>query len=85
MPKLVNADRLVETLWTESHRTDTRRDFVALIDYSPAIDPVYAAGGCYCNECECREACSILEKLSDAHSYSERKVPMFCSFGKRKE
>lgn len=60
----------------------------ALLDNCPAIDPVHAAGACYCRECN-----HLLRDLSsrEYHMCMRLRLPQkvdlddFCSFGKRRE
>lgn len=35
MARLIDADDLVEKFWKPECRTQTRRDFVAMVDYAP--------------------------------------------------
>ena len=54
--RLIDADTLIERIKYSSHEYErVRIDTVTgcfLTDFvSPTIDPVHAAGGCYCKEC----------------------------------
>lgn len=59
------------------------------IDKAPTIDPVHAAGGCYCRECKHRTGialgmrCKLYSFPPNAWVYS--KPDDFCSRGQRKE
>lgn len=67
-------------------RTGRVADFVFNlgIDVIP-IDPVHAAGGCYCRECRMRTGVETKETvLCGYHGCSMRKDD-FCSMGKREE
>lgn len=55
--RLIDADALIEKIKYSSYDDEkVRIDIVTgclLTDFvSPTIDPVYAAGGCYCKECQ---------------------------------
>lgn len=62
---------------------DCRNAVIELMDAQPHIDPVHAAGGCYCWECK------SMRKMRDGIFCSERKRYVsegdFCSFEERKE
>ncbi len=52
-PKLIDAEtakQIATDHLTNPYEVISAR---AVIDKAPAIDPVHAAGGCYCRECEC--------------------------------
>lgn len=48
MPRPIDADALMEKAWWASAYDVVDKDDI--ID-APTIDPVHAAGGCYCREC----------------------------------
>lgn len=52
MPRLIDADNL--TYYLAVNDEDEQVFYIKLedIDDAPSIDPVHAAGGCYCWECE---------------------------------
>lgn len=59
----------------------------ALLDNCPTLDPVHAAGACYCNEC--KFAC-IGENEAESWCYckmTNRNINLtdFCSWGQRRE
>lgn len=55
------------------------------IKMMPTVDPVHAAGGCYCRECRMRTGVETKETvLCGYHGCSMRKDD-FCSMGKREE
>ena len=57
----------------------------SLVEKAPTIDPIKAAGGCYCRECRYSRKCSIEDKIALLNSDQEEDVPPFCSYGKPKE
>lgn len=68
-------------------RTGHLADFVYKLGIKNliTIDPVHAAGGCYCRECRMRSGVETKETvLCGYHGCSMRKDD-FCSMGKREE
>lgn len=62
-------------------------DVLRVINSTPIVDPVHAAGGCYCSECEFyfeNQLCfnATVDRNGDMIM---RKSDDFCSVGKRKE
>lgn len=54
-------------------------------DANPTIDPVHAAGGCYCYECRMRQGLETEKTvLCGYHNCAMRKDD-FCSFGKKSD
>ena len=63
--RLIDANALVDKFWQEECRTQTRRDFVAMVNYAPTVDAVEVVHGrwiteywksgyikrCCCSEC----------------------------------
>ena len=47
--RLIDADAFLEKMKSTMRYFTTKNDIAEM----PTIDPVYAAGGCYCRECEC--------------------------------
>lgn len=45
MARLIDADALVEKFWQPECRTQTRRDFVAMVNYAPTVDAVPVVHG----------------------------------------
>lgn len=63
--------------------------FLRLIRQSPTIDPVHAAGGCYCVECRYKDDCIRRIKFIGRNPVLEQNTyeyhPLsFCSYGQRK-
>lgn len=54
------------------------RDDVLL---APTIDPVHAAGACYCKECKWKEKC-VHHREQDGGIFGDND---FCSFGERRD
>ena len=54
----------------------------AVIDSAPTIDPIHAAGGCYCRECRYRET---TEGGKDYCDLRESACTRFCGDGEAKE
>lgn len=54
--RLIDADELIENIKYSSHdyervRIDTVTGCLLTDSISPTIDPIHAAGGCYCRQC----------------------------------
>lgn len=47
--RLIDADALEVQLWAHNAMVP---GLMAEINHAPTIDPVHAAGGCYCRECQ---------------------------------
>lgn len=88
--RLIDADALIEKIKYSSHDDErVRIDIVTgclLTDsVSPTINPVYAAGGCYCKECIYKEESAVKNpkdywcQLRD--SYMD--LDGFCSEGRK--
>ena len=43
--RLIDANALVDKFWQEECRTQTRRDFVAMVNYAPTVDAVEVVHG----------------------------------------
>lgn len=61
-----------------------------LIDEQPVIDPIHAAGGCYCRECKYKDECIRRIEFIGRNFVLEQNTyeyhPLsFCSYGQRKE
>lgn len=60
---------------------DVFADVVSELDEFPTIDPVHAAGACYCRECKhWKEHYDYCKEFA-----AERNQGDFCSYGKRRE
>lgn len=94
--RLIDAVELFSLLKEQYiHNKELRQNIVArgwqgalqLLYDAPTIDPVHAAGACYCRECMfARERYGKLEcinGISYRNTYNEPN--MFCSYGKPKE
>ena len=90
--RLIDADVLTEEFWKPEYRTQTRRDFISVINKFPKIDPVHFAAGCYCKECIHSER--VEYKFADdwvvpidEYWCNEHKITMplngFCSEGRK--
>ena len=86
---LIDADALIEKIKYSSHDDErVRIDVVTgclLTDFvSPTIDPVHAAGGCYCKECVYHEKYINLDNLYFCYLNSNS-MPIngFCSEGRK--
>ena len=85
--RLVDAEPIVKEFWKPEYRTQTRRDFIAVIDKSPAIDAIPIVR---CQECKYKDECirriefigrnPVLEQNTNEYRPLE-----FCSYGQRKE
>ena len=93
MARLIDYQAAVDRYYAEFEKQDIcdgaqDRDWLKrCFDESPTIDPVHAAGACYCNEC--RFAC-IGENEAESWCYCKlinRNINLtdFCSHGQRLE
>ncbi|HBN56862.1 MAG TPA: hypothetical protein DD414_08805 [Lachnospiraceae bacterium] len=85
MQRLIDADALLE----KYHNTRVWDSWVE-ISNAPTIDPVHAAGGCYCRECEYRTKDTQWTRAGfcgrrDAGPMMIARPDDFCSRGKRRE
>lgn len=75
-----------------------KRDIVKAIEDAPAIDPVHAAGACYCRECDLWNdwdkvsndkpetyVCSCARWSNEDGYIVYTKPDDFCSYGNRRE
>lgn len=62
-------------------------DAIGVVNNAPTIDPIHAAGGCYCWECKFFREWSINDHYCANRAGLSRIVSAdeFCSRGKRKE
>lgn len=81
--RLVDAEPIVKEFWKPEYRTQTRRDFIAVIDKSPTIDAIPVVRCINCKykgvlwrETICEHPNGMLHKV---------KPDDFCSYGHRKE
>lgn len=92
MTRLIDYQAAVDRYYTEFEKQDIcdweqDRDLLKqCFDESPTIDPVHAAGACYCRECKHYDhgCCVVKRYIGDDHIIS---MPQdgFCSFGRRRE
>jgi hypothetical protein len=47
--RLIDANALIDKFWQEECRTQTRRDFVAMVNYAPTVDAVEVVR---CKDCK---------------------------------
>jgi len=87
--KLINAEELEDLLYKqiEQGATDFFDAFEDALQDTPTIDPVHAAGACYCKECEYVGIYEATGNLYCKHQngISSPKPDDFCSYGRRKE
>lgn len=75
----------VDTFNAESNTEMTAEDVCRILWDMNEIDPVYAAGGCYCRECRMRQGLETEKTvLCGYHNCAMRKDD-FCSLGKKEE
>lgn len=88
--RLIDADALIERIEYSSHnyervRIDTITGCLLTDSVSPTIDPVHAAGGCYCKECVYKEESTVKNpkdywcQLRDSYM----NLDGFCSEGRK--
>lgn len=85
--RLVDAEPIVEEFWKPEYRTQTRRDFIAVIDKSPTINVVTVVK---CQECKYKDECIRRIEFIGRNPVLEQNTyeyhPLsFCSYGHRKE
>lgn len=95
--RLIDADALIERIKYLSHeykrvRIDTVTGCLLTNSVSPTVDPIHAAGGCYCKEClhsepvEYKFADDWIVPI-DEYWCNEHKITMpldgFCSEGRK--
>ena len=82
MSRLIDAD--AEIKWVHEHVLDAKERF-AITDFlreAATIDPVHAAGACYCRECRNYNK----PRLGWCSHHMDRENPDdFCSYGQRRE
>lgn len=82
MDDLISRKALLEKAW----EADTQCGYVQVVDVgdiedAPTIDPVHAAGACYCRECKhWKEHYDYCKEFA-----AERNQGDFCSRGQRRE
>ena len=82
MDDLISRKALLEKAW----EADTQCGYVQVVDVgdiedAPTIDPVHAAGACYCQECKYwQEHYDYCKEFAE-----ERNQGDFCSRGQRRE
>lgn len=85
MDDLISRKALLYTIRKDAMPITLTRVFTH-IHASPAVDPVHAAGACYCRECKHYDhgCCVVKRYIGDDHIIS---MPQdgFCSFGRRRE
>lgn len=90
MPRLIDAEKL--THYLAVNEEDKQFFYVKSkdIDRLPSIDPVHAAGGCYCRECKYRTKDTQWTMAGfcgrrDAGPMMIARPDDFCSRGKRRK
>ena len=88
MARLIDYQAAVDRYYAEFEKQDIcdgakDRDWLKrCFDESPTIDPVHAAGACYCRECRNYNK----PRLGWCSHHMDRENPDdFCSWGKRRE
>lgn len=77
MDKLICSDRILRH---PQYHTWKKRDLAKAIEDAPTVDPVHAAGACYCRECILHGDC-----LTEGTFHIARIENPFCCGGKLKE
>ena len=67
--RLIDADALIEKFWKPECRTQTRRDFVAMVNYAPTVDAVILP-------CNIGDTVFVLWRLAEPDLCS--RCPDFC-------
>lgn len=58
---------------------------ICMIETAPTIDPVHAAGGCYCSECKFWDGYGRCEPPENGLIREYTRPNDFCSYGERRE
>ena len=87
--RIGDLDRLKEVLERNFGHTGGAAVMRQLIDNAPTIDPVHAAGGCYCRECRFGRK-PRAEDMQDGYVYCQeqskyKELDDFCSGGEPNE
>ena len=78
--RLIDADE--ETKWANENLPDAHAGVITcFLRDCATIDPVHAAGGCYCRECK---GYGVID-LGQCTTMGARSPDDFCSYGERKE
>lgn len=77
MDKLICSDRILRH---PQYHIWKKRDLAKAIEDAPTVDPVHAAGACYCRECILHGDC-----LTEGTFHIARIENPFCCGGKLKE
>lgn len=89
--RLIEADALVKDMVECCNRSQFGRSTAKMcVKRAPTIDPVHAAGGCYCVECRYKDDCIRRIEFIGRNPVLEQNTyeyhPLsFCSYGQRKE
>lgn len=86
--RLIDADKLLNTPIRVTGNIPLKNGnvqpieaiMVSQIESAPTIDPVHAAGGCYCRECKYYNGCGLCELHTTRIGGHD-----FCSYGEPKE
>jgi hypothetical protein len=89
--RLIDANALIDKFWQPECRTQTRRDFVAMVNYAPTVDAVEVVR---CKDCKHYRnhpngLCYLhTEPFDNKQGYKGDAVCVeqddFCSYGERK-
>lgn len=90
MPRMIDADALCFDVALDGLGNEIRFVDARDVNEAPTIDPVHAAGGCYCWECEYRTKDTRWTRAGfcgrrDAGPMMIARPDDFCSRGKRRE
>lgn len=96
MMRLIDADELLKSPFRITGKLGGKYPFdaitVSMINSCPTIDPVHAAGRCYCGECKYlyrhrsgKLECGLLEYATSTGPALYVDPADFCSHGERKE
>lgn len=80
--RLIDADKMRGSFRHNLEYCDDE-DLDEWIDEQPTIDPVHAAGGCYCCECVCCDRDGAIGYCSIMQHYTS--MTAYCSYGEKQE
>ena len=84
--RLIDANALIDKFWQPECRTQTRRDFVAMVNYAPTVDAVEVVR---CKDCKHRVYVDMGDEIGAIGGCELFKMAMpydnFCSYGERKD
>ena len=83
--RLMDADELLKAPFRITGNFGGKYPFeaitVKMVEAAPTINPIHAAGGCYCRECKYLKKITGLYRACERHSMMIVQENDFCSYG----